>query len=208
MGVLCLAVYWRWLQWRAHVQVFRRCAKTPAVNAAVAIRRKPDWVVQLVICLAVYGLNCRKIADNFNRRFGRWITIGKSWVALVLKAHADEIADKRRTMRRRPPIPFVVNRTWALDMSFYTSPAGVLYAVLGIIDDGSRRLLCLKQLPRKCTLTLLGHLFLTMARHPPVSILRYEIRGAVPRGAWRRGASLRRMIRPSTHWDFGGDLPS
>jgi hypothetical protein len=108
--------------------VFRGRAKRFAADSPVNAfpRRKPDWVVRLVIGLAVYGLSCRKIADNFNRRFGRWITIGKSWVTQVLRAHADEITDRRRAMRRRPLIPFAVNHTWALDMSFYTSPAGVL----------------------------------------------------------------------------------
>jgi len=62
----------QWMRWRAHARGFRRCAaKAPAVNAAVVIHRKPEWVIRLVIGLGVYGLSCRKIADNFNRRFGR-----------------------------------------------------------------------------------------------------------------------------------------
>ncbi|MDR0479835.1 MAG: hypothetical protein LBH31_08585, partial [Burkholderiaceae bacterium] len=126
----------------------------------------------MVIGLAVHDLSCRQIAAHFNRRFGSRITIGKSWVAEVLRAHALEIADTRRAMRRRVPITFAVNHTWALDLCFYTNAESVLYTMLGIIDHGSRRVLCLKHLPRKYTLTVLGCLFLTMARYGVPAVIR------------------------------------
>jgi len=189
LGVLlagcALALRWRWRRSRAAGSRFYRRARNFMVDGAACTHRKPEWAVRLVIGLGVHGLSCRKIADNFNRRFGRWITIGKSWAALVLKAHADEIAERRRAMRRRPPAPCAVNHTWALDMSFYTSPEGVIYTVLGIIDHGSRRLLCLQQLPRKCTLTLLGHLFLAMARFGVPAVVRTDNEGMFRGVLWR-----------------------
>jgi transposase InsO family protein len=166
------ALMWTWVhrRWRrqARTPVFRRRARQKStLDAALVLprsHRKPQWIRRIVISLAVHDLSCRQIANHFNRRFGYRITIGKSWVAEVLRAHALEIADQRRAMRRRAPRYFALNHTWALDLSFYTSAQGVLYTVLGIIDHGSRRLLLLKRLPRKCTFTLLGHLLLTMAR--------------------------------------------
>jgi transposase InsO family protein len=137
-----------------------------------------------VISLAVHDLSCRQIASHFNRRFGCRITIGKSWVAEVLRAHALEIADKRRAMRRRAPIAFTVNHTWALDLSFYTNAQGVLYTMLGIIDHGSRRLLCLKHLPRKCTLTLLGHLLLTVAKFGVPAAIRTDNESMFQSALW------------------------
>jgi len=101
--------------------------------------RKPQWVRHTVIRLAVHDLSCRRITHHFNRRFGPHITIGKSWVNMVLRAHALEIVDLRRAMRRSSPIPFAVNHTWAMDLSFYASPTGALHTVLGIIDHGSHR---------------------------------------------------------------------
>jgi transposase InsO family protein len=182
----CAWLHRRWRQqWALASVLKRRGRRFDHVSAAACLRCKPEWVVRLVIGLGVHGLSCRAIAANFNRRFGHRITIGKSWVAEVLKVHAPEIADRRRAMRRRPPIPFTVNHTWALDVSFYTSPEGVLYAMLGIIDHGSRRLLCLKQLPSKCTLALLGYLFLTMARLGVPSAIRTDNEGMFRSALWK-----------------------
>ena len=177
------------LAWRRRIRLpvfWHRAGKIAADDAAHAnTRRKPQWVVRIVIGLGAHGLSCRKIANNVNRRFGRRITIGKTWVNKVLRAHALEIADQRRAMRRAPPMAFAVNHTWALDLSFYTSAPGALYTMLGIIDHGSRRLLCLKHLPRKCTLTLLGHLLLTMARFGVPAVIRTDNEGMFRSILWK-----------------------
>lgn len=183
-----MRLYWHWQRWRELVPFFRRRARKPATDDATVPacpRRKPDWIRRIVIGLGVHDLSCRGIADHFNRRFGWRITVGKTWVNEVLRAHAPEITDRRRAMRRRLPIPFPVNHTWALDLSFYTSPEGMLYTVLGIIDHGSRYLLCLKHLPRKCTLTLLGHLFLTMARFGIPAVIRTDNEGMFQSLLWK-----------------------
>jgi transposase InsO family protein len=61
----------------------------------------------------------------------------------------------------------------------------------GIIDHGSRRLLRLKQLPRKCTLTLLGHLFLAMARLGVPAVIRTDNEGMFTSALWK--AALKTM---------------
>jgi transposase InsO family protein len=180
---------WGWSQWhrRANKPIFRRRAKLPpaVIDASKAFPvRKPAWIVRIVISLGVYGLSCRNIAANFNRRFGLRITVGKSWVSEILKEYALEITDKRRAMRRRPPKPFAINHTWALDLTFLTSAEGAHYTMLGIIDHGSRRLLCLKQLPHKCTLAILGHLFLAMARFGIPAVVHTDNEGMFRSTLW------------------------
>jgi transposase InsO family protein len=187
-ALVLMRVYRHWQWWRRSLPIFpRRTKKLAADDATVSAcpHRKPEWVRRIVIGLGVHDLSCRRIAHHFNRRFGYRITIGKSWVNEVLRTHAPEIADRRRAMRRRPPIPFPLNHTRALDLSFYTSHEGVLYTVLGIIDHGSRYLLCLKQLPRKCTLTLLGHLLLTMARFGIPAVMRTDNEGMFQSLLWK-----------------------
>jgi len=120
LGTLAVGVLaWQWLRWRwrqCRKQVFRRRPGKLVVDGVVSacMRRKPEWVLRIVIGLGVHGLTCRQIAANFNRRFGCWITIGKSWVAKVLKAHELEIADRRRAMRagRRWPLPSITLGLW------------------------------------------------------------------------------------------------
>jgi transposase InsO family protein len=182
---------WPWLRLGfRRAFVFKRRAKVrPLANKlagnGVGIHRKPQWVRRIVIGLAVHGLSCRQIANHFNRRFGRQITVGKSWVNAVLRIHALEITDQRRAMRRKPPIAFAVNHTWALDLSFYTSAQGVFYTLLGIIDHGSRRVVCLKHLPRKCTLMVLGYLLLTMARFGVPAVIRTDNEGMFQSVLWK-----------------------
>ncbi len=57
--------------------------------------------------------------------------------------------------------------------------------MLGIIDHGSRKLLCLQALPRKCTFTLLGHLFLAFARFGPPKAVRTDNEAMFTGKLWR-----------------------
>ncbi|MDQ0586648.1 integrase core domain-containing protein [Variovorax paradoxus] len=138
---------------------------------------------------------------------GDHTTVDHSWVAEHIKADAQEIAERRRTMRRRPPRFFAVGHTWALDLSFMVNAQGFTFAMLGIIDHGSRRLLCLKQLPRKCTLALLGHLFLTMARYGVPAVIRTDNESMFASVLWRTMLAAlgvcHRRSRPGCPWDNG-----
>ena len=127
--------------------------------------RKPDWVRERVMYYAVFRKTCRGIAKIFNAVHGSHMTVSHTWAHDFITKHAEEIAEKRRAMRRRKPILAAVGHTWALDLTFWVSPCGLTFTVLGIIDSGSRRLLCLKLLPSKCALTVLGYMLLTMVRY-------------------------------------------
>lgn len=148
-------------------------------------RSKPEWACKEVIYFASHGRSCREIEARFNRMHGDHTTVGHSWVAEYIKAHATEITERHKAMRRRPPRFFAVGQTWALDLSFMVNAQGFTFAMLGIIDHGSRRLLCLQQLPRKCTLTLLGHLLLTMARCDVPAVIRTDNEPMFASALWR-----------------------
>lgn len=170
-------------------------------------RSKPEWACREVIYLAAHGRSCREIEALFNRKHGVYMTVGHSWVAEYIKGHAAEIAERRHAMRRNPPAFFAVNHTWALDLTFLVNDQGFAFTMLGIIDHGSRRLLCLKQLPRKCTLTLLGHLFLTMARCGVPATIRTDNESMFVSALWNAVfAALgicHRRSRPACPWQNG-----
>lgn len=170
----CLLL-WLFLHRRIRPAHYRKARATSALlpcgPAKGHPRTKPDWVRQRVIYLAIHLNSCRQITYAFNRWYGQDASVGKSWVAQCVKAHAGEIAQRRRAMRRRLPVYFGVGHTWALDLTLFASPDGPTFTVLGIIDHGSRRLLCLKALPTKCVFALLGHVFLACASYGlPVAI--------------------------------------
>ena len=174
LALICLPLWpcgclFVWMLWHRRVRVPQhRTRAAPREEVEPRAKRhpraKPEWMRQRVIYLATHLDSCRAIAHAFNR-WHRDASVGKSWVARFVKDNADEIAQRRRKMRQRLPAFVAVGQTWALDLTFVTSPDGFMFTVLGIIDQGSRRLLCLKALPTKCTFMLLGHLFLAFARY-------------------------------------------
>ncbi len=94
----CLALC-GWLWRHRRVKAYRRRAGT-TVDAGLKPddhkahpRAKPDWVLARVLYLAIHLTSCRRIATAFNRWHGGRVTVGKSWVAEVLKAHEAVIAD-------------------------------------------------------------------------------------------------------------------
>ena len=63
--------------------------------------------------------------------------------------------------------------------------------MLGIIDQGSRRLLCLKSLPRKCTFTLLANVFLAIAKYGLPSAIRTDNESMFTSQLW--GFTLKKL---------------
>ena len=193
----CLC-FWLLRHRKIKLPFYRRARGASIAEATFTIkphpRAKPEWVRRQVFYLATHLPTCRSIAHAFNRwhGFGRGHeTIGKSWVAEFIKQHAGEIDAARRAMRRKPPPWFAVNHTWALDLTFMTSPDGLTFTVLGIIDQGSRRLLCLKALPRKCTFTLLANVFLAIAEFGLPSAIRTDNESMFTSQLW--GFTLKKL---------------
>lgn len=139
-----------------------------------------------VIRLAVFLRGCRSIATTFNALHGQRATVGHDFVAKVLRAHADEIAARRRGMRGAVPRAHRVGEAIAMDL---TSVQG--FHVLGIIDRGSRRMLRLRALAHKGTWSLLGHLCLAIAEHGRPATLRTDNESMFISRLWR--TALRRM---------------
>lgn len=209
-----------WFQWRWIWSRRRLGSRHRRSSAAGATRqrlqssaalpkntRKPAWVRRRVLRLAIFGKSCRAIEQMFNREHGAYMTVGHSWVAEYIQKHAAEIAERRKAMRRCPPRFLAVGHTWALDLTFMVNAQGFTFAMLGIIDHGSRRLLCLKHLPRKCTLALLGHLFLTMARCGVPAVIRTDNESMFASTMWRTVLAAlgicHRRSQPGCPWQNG-----
>jgi putative transposase len=97
---------YRWRKARpARPHYFRR----PFSTATMCSRRKPEWVRKEIIRLKAHlpEHGCRKLADMFNRLFAaKGMTVSKSYVSDLLRQHAYEVADLRRTWKTRisPPL--------------------------------------------------------------------------------------------------------
>ena len=131
--------------------------------------RKPDWVREELIRLSALmrGQSRRAVARTFNRlyaeRFG--VSVGSSFTCAFLKAHVVQVLRLRRALRSRAPRVVPINHTWAADLTFFTDEAKVTRASLGIIDHGSRALLCLQTLVKRNSWTLLGYLCIAIGRY-------------------------------------------
>jgi transposase InsO family protein len=137
------------------------------------MQAKPPWVTREIVCLKALMpvAGCRTLALVFNRRFARHanvrrrMTVGKSFVASILRKHSYEIEVIRRRIKHRVPPALPRNRVWAMDLTGKTDTLGRLHMILGLIDHGSRGLLTLVALPNKCSWTLLGYLFLAIGQY-------------------------------------------
>ena len=131
--------------------------------------RKPDWVRQELIRLAalMHGQSRRAVGRTFNRlyaeRFG--VSVGSSFTCAFLKAHALQVLRLSRKLKSNSPRVVPICHTWALDLTFFTDEAKVTYASLGIVDHGSRALLCLQTLTQRNSWTLLGYLCIAIGRY-------------------------------------------
>jgi transposase InsO family protein len=124
----------------------------------VRTRRKPAWVRREVIRLkALTDQSCHKLAATFNRQHAalHQITVGKTWVAEVVRTHRYEIAELRRKYHRRVPAPQQRNAVWGLDFTGKADLGCTVHPVLGIIDHGSRRALALRPLREQTAIATL-----------------------------------------------------
>ncbi|MBE0617730.1 MAG: transposase family protein [Proteobacteria bacterium] len=121
--------------------------------------RKPEWVLEEVIRLKALmaEAGCRRIADTFNRLHAarHRTTVSKTWVAVTVRRHRLEIAERRREWKRRIPSPMPANRLWGIDLTGKRDFAGVIHPILGIVDHGSRLSVSLRALPDKATIAIL-----------------------------------------------------
>ena len=101
-------------------------------------------------------VGCRTIGLTFNRlhaaKSKQPMSIGKTYVAEVLKRGQKEVMQARRQMRRRKPRATERNRTWALDLTYAGQAGGSPLPLLGVLDHGTRACLALQALERNAAL--------------------------------------------------------
>jgi transposase InsO family protein len=169
--------------------------------------RKPVWVRQIVMGLAAHGLSCRRIKEDFNRHHGNRVTIGKTWASEVMKSCAEQIQAIRRGAHNVVPPPIAPNKVWALDMSCWRTADRRMQLMLGIIDHGSRALMRLKDIPRKCAWTILGHLCLAIAENGRPAAVRADNEGMFRSRLWIMALALmgirRQCIKVKRPWQNG-----
>ncbi|MCP3958734.1 MAG: hypothetical protein GY719_12845, partial [bacterium] len=103
---------------------------------------KPRWVRDDVIRLKALmpDHGCRAIAAVFNHLYSRRrMTVGKSFVADVVRRHRLDVVRRRREMKHRKPRQLPKNLIWATDLTFVADElADKPRPVLGLIDHGTR----------------------------------------------------------------------
>ena len=113
---------WRWLmQWLTPPASPRwRHSGPTSSSRRVFAQPKPKWVRNEVIRLKAImpQAGCRTIAHHFNRRWARrrQMTIGKSYVAGMLKKHHYLILEARRKLKHCVPRSMPRNRVWGCDL--------------------------------------------------------------------------------------------
>ncbi len=139
-----------------------------SVVAFVRFPAKPEWVKQEVIRLKalIPKADCRAISAIFNRRFAakRRMTVGKTFVAELVRQHRYEIDVVRRQIKNARPKPVPRNLVWGLDLTGKTTLDGRTRLVLGILEHASRAALWLEALETKSSWTLISKLIAAIRR--------------------------------------------
>ena len=130
-------------------------------------KKKPKWVIDKVIYLKALMPNsgCGTIAMTFNRLYStKGETVSKTFVYEKLKAHAYQVKCKRRDLKSRQPKATAINQTWGIDLTT-VNINGHQKLILGIIDHGSRALLCLQELKTIHSLAIIKEITQTIKQY-------------------------------------------
>ena len=216
--VIVLAL-WLGRAWRAFFASRGRARRArraiPAVErdapSPVRGQRKPPWVARELIRIKAWSpeLGCRVIAEVFNREFAvaRRMTVGKTYVANLLRERRLEIVRLRRTLKHRVPPALPKNRVWALDLTGKTDLSGRQRVILGLLDHGSRAALRLTVLADKSSLTILRELIATVRRFGVPRALRVDNEACLTSRALRVALALLgvrlQTIEPRCPWQNG-----
>lgn len=136
---------------------------------------KPEWVRKEVLRLkALMNEGCRKVADTFNvihRHRGE--TVGKTFVANLIRDNAEAILRLRRKLKHHKPRRLPKNLIWALDLTFLPG-AETPRPVLGLVDHGTRLCLALTPLRDRSTIGVLRLLLDALERFGKPKALRSD----------------------------------
>jgi len=149
-----------------------------ANNYAGRFKAKPRWVKKEIIQLKALMREegCRKIADTFNRQFAfsKQMTVGKTFVAKVIRAHQYEIQVQHKKLKHTPPKSIARQLIWGVDLTFKQTTQKDMLPILGVVEHHSRKSLTLSALKDKSTITLLGYLFKSIEKYGKPKIIRTD----------------------------------
>ena len=218
--ILFVLAFWLGCAWRA---LFARGGKgrrtrhahsTPAgreLQSPVRGQRKPAWVARELIRIKAWSpeLGCRVITDVFNREFAcsRRMSVGKTYVANVLRDQRLEIVRLRRTLKHRVPPSMPTHRIWALDLTGKAELSGRQRIILGLIDHGSRAALRIVALADKSSLSILRELIAAFRRFGLPRVLRVDNEACLTSRTLRAALVLLgirlQTIEPCCPWQNG-----
>lgn len=161
---------WLWVSRTVFRKAYFRRAGSRKLPLSALKRncRKPQWVVNAVIRIKALcpAHGYTKIAHSFNRLYAhRKMSVSRSYVAYTIRKHQYDILQYRRAVKHRKPRRFQSNLSWAMDLTGKQDASGKVHSILGILDQGTRRVLCLCSVSSKCSWSLLGYLFLAVGRY-------------------------------------------
>lgn len=158
------------LQWLMRLRTRRQHGvPRPRIGHACSNARrgkKPEWVIRQLVLLKAHlpDAGCRTLAMTFNRVFAhREVSVSKSFVHASLRENAHAVWLARKAIRNATPRRVATNHCWGIDLTGRQDESDQVHSILGVLDHGSRRVLTLCGVPRKCGWTLLGHLCLAIA---------------------------------------------
>ena len=210
LPVVLLAILWnkRAITGRGH----RRRRALPAEDPTESrLAPKPPWVRHEVIRLKALmpGNGCRKIAATFNHlhQQRRRMTVGKSYVASVIRNAQLEIVQCRKEIKHRLPCPLPKNLQWAADLTQVRDAAGCRRMVFGLIDQGTRACLALSDVRTKASVTLVRALLDAVERYGTPKVLRTDNEACFTSKLFRLGLLLlgirHRTSAPFAPWQNG-----
>ena len=183
-------------------------ASTPRMGARNAA--KPPWVheevLRLKALMPTYG--CRKVSVVFNqlRQHRRKVTVGKTFVATVLRLRQHEIAAVRREIQHQRPKTMSPNIIWALDLT-YLGDRDSKRTVLGILDHGSRACLTLRDMRDKSSVAILRVVLDAIERFGKPKYIRTDNEPVFTSTLFRLGLSLlgvrHQLTAPFAPWQNG-----
>ncbi len=86
------------------------------------------------------------------------MSVGRTFVGKTLQQHQYEIEVLRKKIKDRRPAKVKINLCWGIDLTFVRTAAKESLPVLGMIDYGSRKNICLNYIKSKHSIVLIGEL--------------------------------------------------
>ncbi|MBI3186469.1 MAG: DDE-type integrase/transposase/recombinase [Gammaproteobacteria bacterium] len=145
---------------------------------SLRFQAKPAWVKHEVMRLAALMPNqgCRKIADVFNRLYqsSRNMTVGRTFVANVMRDQQYVIQVLRKQIKHQPPKAINKQLIWGVDLTFKTDSQKQTHPIFGVVEHHSRKVMTLAALKDKAILTLLRCIFTAIECYGKPKIIRSD----------------------------------